>query len=77
VTFTPKLLLKDLDLGLAAARATGVPMPVTAAAREIVQSLVGNGYTDKDFAALLSLQAAGSGLKLHSEHKNVSDGLSD
>ena len=77
VTFTPKLLLKDLDLGLAAARAKGVPMPVTSAAREVVQSLIGNGYTDEDFAALLSLQAAASGLELKSENKQVSDGLSD
>ena len=77
VTFTPKLLLKDLDLGLAAARANGVPMPVTAAAREIVQSLIGNGYTDEDFSALLTLHAAASGLELKSENKEVSDGLSD
>ena len=77
VTFTPKLLLKDLDLGLAAARANGVPMPVTVAAREVVQSLIGNGYTEEDFAALLSLQAAASGLELKSENKQVSDGLSD
>jgi 3-hydroxyisobutyrate dehydrogenase len=77
VTFTPKLLLKDLDLGLAAARANGVPMPVTAAAREIVQSLIGNGYTEEDFSALLSLHAAASGLDLKSEDKKVSDGLSD
>ena len=33
VTFTPELLLKDLDLGLAAARDRGVPMPVASAAR--------------------------------------------
>ena len=52
VTFTPELLLKDLDLGLAAARANGVPMPVTTAAREVVQTLIGNGYTEEDFAAL-------------------------
>ena len=77
VTFTPKLLLKDLDLGLAAARANGVPMPVTVAAREVVQSLIGNGYTEEDFAALLSLQAAASGLELKSENKQLSDGLSD
>jgi 3-hydroxyisobutyrate dehydrogenase len=77
VTFTPKLLLKDLDLGLAAARANGVPMPVTAAAREIVQSLIGNGYVDDDFSALLSMHAAASGLDLKSEDKQVFDGLSD
>jgi 3-hydroxyisobutyrate dehydrogenase len=76
VTFTPKLLLKDLDLGLAAARANGVPMPVTTAAREVVQTLIGNGYTEEDFAALLSMQAKASGLDLKSEDKQVSDGLS-
>jgi len=77
VTFTPKLLLKDLDLGLAAARANGVPMPLTTAAREVVQMLIGNGYTDEDFAALLTMQAKASGLELKSENMKVSDGLSD
>ena len=77
VTFTPKLLLKDLDLGLAAARANGVPMPVTTAAREVVQMLIGNGYTDEDFATLLTMQAKASGLELKSENMKVSDGLSD
>ena len=77
VTFTPELLLKDLDLGLAAARANGVPMPVTTAAREVVQMLIGNGYTDEDFAALLSMQAKASGLELKSEDEKVPDGLSD
>ena len=76
VTFTPELLLKDLDLGLAAARANGVPMPVTTAAREVVQTLIGNGYTEEDFAALLSMQAKASRLDLKSEDKQVSDGLS-
>ena len=77
VTFTPELLLKDLDLGLAAARDQGVPMPVASAAREVVQSLIGHGHGSGDFAALLSLQAAASGLELESENADVSDGLSD
>ena len=77
VTFTPELLLKDLDLGLAAARDQGVPMPVASAAREVVQSLIGHGLGSGDFAALLSLQAAASGLELESENVDVSDGLSD
>ena len=77
VTFTPELLLKDLDLGLAAARANGVPMPVTTAAREVVQMLIGNGYTEEDFTALLSMQAKASGLDLKSEDEKVLDGLSD
>src|SRR3954447_10932631 len=34
VTFTPELLLKDMNLGMAAARLHGVPMPCSATARE-------------------------------------------
>jgi 3-hydroxyisobutyrate dehydrogenase-like beta-hydroxyacid dehydrogenase len=74
-TFTPELLLKDFDLGYEAARELGVPMPVAAAAQQVVQSLIGNGYTDVDFAALLELQARASGLDLESEAAPVSDGL--
>ncbi|HET9206985.1 MAG TPA: NAD(P)-dependent oxidoreductase, partial [Burkholderiaceae bacterium] len=54
VTFTPQLLRKDLDLGLAAAHELGVPMPLAAATREIVQALVGAGYADQDFIRLLT-----------------------
>ena len=61
-TFTPVLLKKDMDLGLAAARALGVPMPVAATTREVVQSLVGNGYVYCDFATLLELEARNAGL---------------
>lgn len=74
-TFTPPLLRKDMDLGLEAARGQGVPMPLAALTREIVQSLIGNGYTDCDFAALIELQAKAAGLKLVSEGAQVSDGL--
>ncbi len=74
-TFTPHLLRKDLDLGLEAGRDLGVPQPLTALAREIVQTLIGNGYTDCDFAALLELQAKASGHELVSERVDVDDGL--
>lgn len=74
-TFTPVLLRKDMDLGLAAARELGVPMPVTSAAREVIQSLIGNGYVDCDFAALLLLEAKGAGLELKAENLPVEDGL--
>src|ERR1700720_733349 len=40
-TFTPELLRKDLDLGLALGREWDVPMPVTAATRELLQSHFG------------------------------------
>ena len=76
-TFTPPLLLKDFDLGYEAARELGVPMPVAAAAQQVVQALIGNGYTDVDFAALLELEAKASGLDLAPESAPVSDGLEE
>ena len=74
-TFTPPLLLKDFDLGHEAARELEVPMPVASAAQQVVQALVGHGYTDVDFAALIELEAKASGLELQSEAAAVSDGL--
>ena len=74
-TFTATLLRKDFDLGLAAAREHEVPMPVAAVVHQLIQSLVGRGYGDADFAALLRQQADSAGLPLVSEHAEVSDGL--
>lgn len=74
-TFTPVLLRKDFDLGLAAARYLEVPMPVASAAHQIVQQAIGRGKVDMDFAVLLLEQAAASGLELKSEELVVSDGL--
>lgn len=74
-TFTPVLLRKDMDLGLAAARSQNVPMPVAVAAREAIQALIGNGYLDEDFARLITLQARNSGLDLKPENVAVEDGL--
>jgi len=82
-TFTPELLRKDLDLGLALGREWDVPMPVTAAAREVLQGHFGAAtlksdpqeYLQKDFAALMETMALASGMKLKSENKNVPTGL--
>jgi 3-hydroxyisobutyrate dehydrogenase len=74
-TFTPALLLKDFQLGTEAARELGVPLPVAAAAQQVVQALVGHGYTDVDFAALIEQQARAAGLDLVSEDAPVDDGL--
>ncbi|HEY7663842.1 MAG TPA: NAD(P)-dependent oxidoreductase [Xanthobacteraceae bacterium] len=82
-TFTPELLRKDLDLGLALGREWDVPMPVTAAAREVLQSHFGAAtlkpdpkqYLQEDFAALMETMALASGMKLKSENKNVPTGL--
>ena len=76
VTFTPKLLRKDLDLGLDAARRFDVPMPLATVTRDIVQTLIGRGMDDEDFAKLIVLQAQASGVALESENVAVGDGLS-
>ena len=74
-TFTTILLRKDFDLGLAAARALDVPMPVAAIAHQMVQQVVGRGHVDTDFAVLLVEEAATSGLSIQPENVAVSDGL--
>jgi 3-hydroxyisobutyrate dehydrogenase-like beta-hydroxyacid dehydrogenase len=74
-TFTASLLRKDFDLGLAAARQHEVPLPVASTVHQLVQSLVGHGFGEEDFAALLVLQASSAGLDLVSENAEVSDGL--
>src|SRR5271167_589598 len=82
-TFTPELLRKDLDLGLELAREIDLPMPVTAATREVLQAHFGaamlqknpNEYLHKDFAALAETMALAAGMKLESENKNVPTGL--
>jgi len=82
-TFTPELLRKDLDLGLELGREMDVPLPVTAAAREVLQGHFGaamlqknpHEYLQKDFAALAETMALAAGMKLESENKNVPTGL--
>jgi 3-hydroxyisobutyrate dehydrogenase len=82
-TFTPELLRKDLDLGLALGREWDVPMPVTAATREVLQTHFGAAtlkpdpeeYLQKDFAALMETMALAAGMKLESENKSVPTGL--
>ena len=76
VTFTPKLLRKDLDLGLDAGRRFDVPMPLASLTRDIVQTLIERGMDDEDFAKLIVLQAQASGLALEPENVPVGDGLS-
>ncbi|MDT4986408.1 MAG: hypothetical protein QOI74_502 [Micromonosporaceae bacterium] len=74
-TFTTELLRKDFDLGLAAARALEVPLPVAAATHHLVQAAVGRGHRGEDFAALLLEQAHNAGIELEPEHVEVDDGL--
>ena len=82
-TFTPELLRKDMDLGLALGREQDVPMPVTAAAREVLQTHFGAAtlkpdpekYLAGDFAALIETMALAAGMKLESEKQPVPTGL--
>ena len=76
VTFTPHLLRKDMDLGLDAGRRFEVPMPLASATRDLIQSMIGQGWTEQDFATLLLQQAEASGIKLKPENVEVGDGLS-
>jgi 3-hydroxyisobutyrate dehydrogenase len=74
-TFTPVLLRKDMDLGLAAAERLGVPMSVAEATRDMVQQSIDAGHTDCDFAVLLEEKAKASGLNIEPEGIEVDDGL--
>ena len=76
VTFTPKLLRKDLDLGLDAGREFDVPMPLTSITRDVLQQMIGQGMTEQDFSTLLLAQAKASGIELKPENVEVGDGLS-
>ena len=76
VTFTPKLLRKDLDLGLEAGRRFEVPMPLSSLARDLLQQMIGHGMTEEDFSTLLLMQAKASGIELKPENVAVGDGLS-
>jgi hypothetical protein len=49
-------------------------MPTTSVTRDLVQTLIGNGY-DQDFSQLLLLQAKASGVELKSENVDISEGL--
>jgi len=76
VTFTSQLLRKDMDLGLDAGRRFEVPMPLAAATRDLIQSMIGQGWSEQDFATLLLQQAEASGIKLKPENVEVEDRLS-
>jgi 3-hydroxyisobutyrate dehydrogenase len=76
VTFTPKLLRKDLDLGLDAGKELEVPMPLTSLTRDLLQQMIGHGMTEEDFSTLLLMQAKASGMELKAENVQVGDGLS-
>jgi 3-hydroxyisobutyrate dehydrogenase-like beta-hydroxyacid dehydrogenase len=74
-TFTPTLLRKDFDLGMAQAKSLDVPMPLSSLCTEIVKSAIGAGYIEEDFAVLLLEAARGAGVTLEAENIHIDDGL--
>lgn len=63
-TFTSRLLLKDVDLGLAEATAGQVPLPLVAMVRTLLVAALAQGHGEEDFLSLLAVQekAAGKGV---------------
>ncbi len=76
VTFTPELMRKDMDLGLALGRKFEVPMPTAAVTRDIFQASMGQGNReDVDFSIVLDFIAKCSSVTLESENVDVPTGL--
>ncbi len=63
-TMTGRMILKDLDLMLDAARSNAVPLPITALTRQLTQALVGEGYGDEDYLAAIKLAEKQAGLSI-------------
>jgi 3-hydroxyisobutyrate dehydrogenase-like beta-hydroxyacid dehydrogenase len=61
-TFTAENLRKDYDLGLSAARALEVPMPVASSTHQLIQMLIGHGFGKSDYVSLYELQARAAAL---------------
>ncbi len=61
-TMTTRLLCKDIDLMLGAGRLHDVPMPLTAATRQLMQMLIGEGFAEADYMAAIKLAEKQSGL---------------
>jgi 3-hydroxyisobutyrate dehydrogenase len=67
---------KDLDLGLKAAKESGVSLPATQVVRDIVQACIDDGEAEADYTRILEKLAQYSGMQLTSEDVSVTDGLS-
>jgi 3-hydroxyisobutyrate dehydrogenase-like beta-hydroxyacid dehydrogenase len=74
-TFTLPLLRKDLDLGLYAGKKHAVSLPLVQLTRDIVQQVIDQGETERDFSVLLLHAAKAAGMELRAEDKAVADGL--
>ncbi|GII95985.1 NAD(P)-dependent oxidoreductase [Sinosporangium siamense] len=63
-TFNNKMLRKDYDLGLGAARTLEVPMPLSSMVHQLIQTAIGHGFAEEDYAALYEVEARAAGLPL-------------
>lgn len=61
-TMTARLIMKDVDLILSSAKHHGVPMPLTANTRQLIQALIGEGCGEEDYMALIKLMERQSGI---------------
>lgn len=61
-TMTARLILKDINLMLAAAGTSDVPMPLTAITRDAMQDLIATGRGEEDYMATVKLSEERSGL---------------
>jgi len=73
VTFTPQLMRRDVDLTLELGRALEVPLPLGSVVRDQLQRLIGHGWSEADFSALLLLAAQSAGVKLAPEDARPTD----
>jgi 3-hydroxyisobutyrate dehydrogenase len=76
VTFTPELMRKDVDLGLALGRTHEVPMSTASVTRDVMQASMGQGNRESvDFSIVLDYIAKCAGLQLEPENVEVKSGL--
>ena len=58
-------------------RSAGVaPFATVVVTRDLLQTMIGHGLADQDFATLVLMQAKASGIDLKPENVEVGDGLS-
>jgi 3-hydroxyisobutyrate dehydrogenase-like beta-hydroxyacid dehydrogenase len=61
-TMIPQLILKDMDLMLAAAAANGMDMPLIALTRTLWHGLLTEGFAEEDYMAAVKLAEKRAGL---------------
>ena len=66
-TFTLENQRKDFDLGMAAARALEVPMPLAASTYQLIQTGIGRGFRNDDYVTLYELAAQSAGIDRRGE----------